>query len=494
MTGSAEDDAAERDEAQSDEARSRQATPMNPHGSGRASESSTDRFCIDGGGLLAQTESGWFLQVGAEPVELDAESSPEVAAASFARLCDDVRGAEKRCVLGLPAGECFFVYDDLPAGIDAKDRDAVTFELERHFPLDAESMVADYFVRPSAGQIAAIAIETRRHRKMVDALEAAGIDVVAILPTTFLVARTLQRGRPTASPYTALILGDAASESVSVDADGVYQWRKFCGGDDELARHQAVVAEPSESSQTTIVLGRSELTFQPVGQVERCDRDVIQLAAEGAGLVLGGRWGRWPDLRRGDLAPSDPLRAVAAPLRRLAIAAACCLMVLLIASWYRGGRLAERSESLRQQQRALFAESFPQRRVPVLLMRTVRNEHRKTLGSRGRGDAIRLPVAATTVLRELYRGLRHAQQVGAARFRVIDVKIVDGDCSLTVRAVDAVQIGTIAQSLETVGFQVAPPASDQIDPSKDEPIPTYQSTLSAVWKPTPIDADEGVDS
>ncbi|WP_182866114.1 type II secretion system protein GspL [Stieleria mannarensis] len=489
MSVSAEGDQTPHDEAPSGE--SRATVRQQPR---RGSESPADRFCIDGGGLVAQTESGWCLQVGSESVELDAEMSPEVVAARFARLCDDVRGAEKRCVLGLPAGECFFVCDELPAGLDAKDRDAVSFELERHFPLDAESTVADYFVRPSAGQIAAVAIETRRHRTTVDALEAAGVDVVSILPTTLLVARAVQRHQSPASPFTLLMLSEATCQSVSVDGDGVYQWRQFCGGEDELARYHAVVAEPSGSSQTMIVLGRRELTFRPVGQMEWCDRDVIQLAAEGAGLVLGGRWGRWPDLRRGDLAPSDPLKAVAAPLRRLALAATGCLVILVIASWYRGGRLAEQSGSVRQQQRALFAESFPQRRVPVMLMRTVRNEHRKTLGSRGRGDAIRLPVAATTVLRDLYRGLRQAQQLGGARFRVIDVKIVDGACSLTVRAVDAIQIGTIAQSLETVGFQVAPPASDQIDPGKDEPIPTYQSTLSAVWKQTPVDAAEGVDS
>ena len=129
----------------------------------------------------------------------------------------------------------------------------------------------------------------------------------------------------------------------------------------------------------------------------------------------------------------------------------------------------------------------------MMLMRTVRGEHSKTLGSRGRGDAIKLPVPATRVLKDLYRGLEHAQRVGGARLRLMDLKIVDGVCSLTVRAVDAVQIGTIAKSLETIGFDVTPPAAEQIDPSKDEPIPTYQSTLSAVWNPPEKRAEEAID-
>lgn len=454
----------------------------------------SDRFCIDGGGLIARTESGWFLQVGFEQTELAAETPPKVVAERFAHLCDSVKGADKRCVLGVPSGECFFVCDELPDSIDAKDRSAVTFELERHFPLDAESMVADYFVRAASGQIAAVAIETRRHQPTVDALEAAGIEVVSILPTAFLIARAFYRSDAEKSPFTLWIFASTSAESLSVDGGGVYRWRQFYDADDELRRHQATVADQVDASERTVIVGRSELTFQPRGRVQWCDRDAARLAAEGAGLALGGRWGRWPDLRRGDLAPSDPLFAVAGPLRKLAVAATCCFLILSIAAWYRGNRLAAESESVRQQQRAVFAEAYPGRRVPVMLMRTVRGEHSKTLGSRGRGDAIKLPVPATRVLKDLYRGLEHAQRVGGVRLRLMDLKIVDGVCSLTVRAVDAVQIGTIAKSLETIGFDVTPPAAEQIDPSKDEPIPTYQSTLSAVWNPPANRAEEGVES
>ncbi|QDV40316.1 hypothetical protein Enr13x_01220 [Stieleria neptunia] len=459
----------------------------------------TDRFCIDGGGLVVRTESGWFLQVGVEQTQLAAETPPDVVAERFAQLCDSVKGAEKRCVLGMPGNECFFVCDELPDSIDPKDRSAVTFELERHFPLDAESMVADYFVRAASRQIAAVAIETRRHQATVDALQAAGIEVVSILPVAFLIARAFWRSDAEKSPFTLLIFAatsaeSLSAESLSVDGGGVYRWRQFHDGDDELRRHQATVADRVDASERTVIVGRSELPFPLRGRVQWCDRAALRLAAEGAGLALGGRWGRWPDLRRGDLAPSDPLFAVAGPLRKLAWAATCCCLILAIAAGYRGNRLAAESETVRRQQRAVFAEAYPGRRVPVMLMRTVRGEHSKTLGSRGRGDAIRLPVPATRVLRDLYRGLEHAQRVGGVRLRLMDLKIVDGVCSVTVRAVDAVQIGTIAKSLETIGFDVTPPAAEQIDPSKDEPIPTYQSTLSAVWNAPANRVEEGVDS
>lgn len=440
----------------------------------------------DAGELISRSESGWSLQVGTEQIELPADTTPDVVAGQFAQLCDSVNQADKRCVLGLAADECFFADFELPATIDAKDHGAITYELERHFPLDAEAMVSEHRYDASRGRIAALAIATKRQREIIDALEAVGIEVVSIIPTAFLIARALrQRGQATAS-FQLLLFHESAAELLTVDADGIQQWRQFYDPDDELRRHQSIIAGRETTSQDTanqnvVVVGRTELRFETDWPVQYCDATAKQLAAAGAKIALRGRWGRWPDLRRGALAPGDPLFAVATPLRWLAVAAAGCFLVLSIAAWYRGERLAEASESIRQQQRSAFQAAFPGRRVPMMLMRNVRSEHRKTLGSRGRGETVRMPIPATNVLRDLYRGLDHAQRVDGAKMRVIDLQINDGECSLTVRAVDSVHIGSIAKSLETVGFEVAPPASLQIEPSDEEPIATYQSTITAIW-------------
>jgi hypothetical protein len=275
-----------------------------------------------------------------------------------------------------------------------------------------------------------------------------------------------------------LLFGQSSTETLFVDSTGVRKWKRFSRGEDELRRHHSICVDPSP---TVVVVGRHDLSFKPGGRVQWCDRTAAQLLAVGAEVALSGRWGRWPDFRRGDLAPGDPLYAVARPLRRLAATATLCFLLLSVAAWHRGRKIAAESEALRERQRSEFLHAFPGQRVPPLLMRTVRSEYSKTLGSRGRGDSIKLPTPATIVLGDLFGGLGHAQRVGGARFRLIDVGIVDGECSITVRAKDAIQIGTIAKSLESVGFRVAPPASEQIDPSKEEPIATYQSTISAVW-------------
>ena len=307
-----------------------------------------------------------------------------------------------------------------------------------------------------------------------------------------LVARAALRRVNFGAPFQLFLLSRESAESLRVDEDGIYHWRRFYDAD-ALRRHFTITADPNDMSPS-VVVGQNRLPVQPNGEIHGCDRSAEQLAIQGAAIGLAGRWGRWPNFRIDDLAPADPLYAVAKPLRMLSIAATVCFLIVAGAAWYRSERIVEKSDSVRDAQRSHFKATFPGRRVPVMLLRTVRSEHQKTLGSRGRGDSIQLPMPATTVLGDLFRGLEHARRVGGARFRLLDVDIVDGDCSLTVRAVDAIQIGGIAKSLETVGFQVSPPASEQIDPSKEEPIPTYQSTISAVWTARATDPEMEDDS
>lgn len=445
-----------------------------------------EKVCLDGGGLITRSETGWLMQVGFERIELPADTGPKHAAERFADLCGTVKGAHKRCVLALDASECFFADIELPDSIDANDRGAVTFELERHIPLDAEAMVSDHWSNPTSGRIAAVAVQSDRQREVIDALEAVGVEVVSIIPMAFLATRSAyrlfaQQSKLESAAFGLMLFHGDSIDALTMEAGRVSQWRQFFDSDDELRRHQSVTSDKVDSSGPVFIVGREQLSFPIQNPVHRSDTTFYELAAEGANLALRGRWGRWPDLRRGNLAPKDPLFAVAGPLRILALAAVACLLVISAAAWFRGAKLADESQRIRQQQRAAFTTAYPDRRVPVMLMRTIRSEHNKALGSRGRGDTIKLPIPATTVLRQLYRGIEHAQRVGGARLRLIDITVVDGECSLTVRATEAVEIGVVAKSLETVGFQVAPPASEQIEPSKDEPIPTYQSTITAVW-------------
>ncbi|MCO8121761.1 type II secretion system protein GspL [Stieleria sp. TO1_6] len=449
---------------------------------------------INGGFLIQQTAAGWQLGIGPDPTTLPADATAQQIVTELNERLQTDPNVQRRCVLGLASDACFFARIDQPEGVDAKDRAAMAFELERWFPLDAESMVADSWIHPASGQIAAVAIESSRYQPLVGALEQAGIEIAAIVPTSFLIARAVDDESDLRSSFELILLAPSSAESIAVDRDGVFQWKRFVDVGDELPQHHAAAGEHGLQPATMIIVGQNEVPIDPQREVIECDQSIEQLIAAGANQVLAAKWGRWPDLRRGDLAPKDPLYAVAGPLRMLALAALLAFATITGAAWFKGQRIERESHAVVEQQRDEFRQSFPDRRVPVMLMRTVRSEHNQMLGSRGRDDSIQLPTPATTVLRDLIIGLEHAQKIGQARYRLIEIEVTDGTCSLTVRAQDARQIGSIAKSLETVGFTVTPPASEQIDPSKDEPLATYQSTILAVWTGNRADDEPGDDS
>lgn len=439
--------------------------------------------------LLMRDDQGWLFISGTDPEiqqRFPIGSDPSEIAQ---QLADQMAVSSKRIVLTVDSGDVFFATFELPDSIDAKDRAAITFELERYLPLDAEAVVSDYWsssATDSSGvQVSAVAVEVARFKAIIEACEHAEIEVVSILPVSFLIAWAITRRHRESSTFRLWVTGKGAFESLWIRQEQIIQWQQFTCQED-LLRHATLVNQTLDEAHPVIVVGTDSRGLESTAEemnmpVNVCDFDGLQLAVEQATDLIAGKSNHLPNLCRGPLAPADPLAAISGSLRTLALASMACFVLVAGAAWYRGEQLADRSESVRSQMRLEFKRAYPNRRTPIALMRTVRNEHRKTLGSRGRGDAIDLPVVATDVLGRVYQGLQNVQSENETRFRLISSSIIDGTCALTVRAANASQIGNIAKALQSVGFDVQPPASQQIEPSKDEPLPTYQSTIEAVW-------------
>ncbi|MEM0925611.1 MAG: hypothetical protein AAGJ83_06205 [Planctomycetota bacterium] len=442
------------------------------------------------GCLLEQSPSGWRLYCGNETVELD-------AFVSFSTLAEAVKASiasEKtpaRCVLGLASSECFFSIIESDDKAIGKERSATKYELERCFPLDAESMVFDAWPIPSepsdtsSRRIAAIAVDESRLKGLVDALEDVAVDLMAIVPTVSLIAHTAVASLTKGSNQTLLIATPDSCDYVEAGEKGLSQWKHWHQSLPELSVPLRLAESDSIGDEPLRVIGVGEDDREKLAEVS--DRSVEPMASSAADLakqtanrILSGRLSLTPNLRRDGFAARDPLVAVARPLRLATIAAFMSTLILLTASWLRTSKLEETVQSVSERQRMAFREAFPERRVPVLMMRTIRKEHRQTMGSRGRGRSVTLPTPATTVLADLLAGLSFAQQA-KARFRILDVSVADGEASVTVRTRQAEEIGVIAKSLERSGFRADPPATQQVPSSRDEPIVTYQSTLTLRW-------------
>ncbi|MCC9599467.1 hypothetical protein LOC67_02760 [Stieleria sp. JC731] len=431
------------------------------------------------GCIVRQELSNWYLSCQSDEAVLPNDASAERIAATLRELIEGAETKPSRCVVALHSCEAFAAKLNLADGFDSTDYQSVRYELERVLPLDAEQTTCDYNVDDTRQNAFCIAIETHRLRPLVDALQLHGIDVVAIVPTSLLIAKSICE-QPTASFPIRLIIRqeDGVLEDLLIDAKKrCRDWKRYASVD-LWERLSTLATDPALPVMLVGKRHRSGLlsSATPIAQ------PVSQLIDEAAQSVMQGRLAPCLNLRREDLGPADPLHAIRRSLRLVAMTAVVFLIVIIAASWYRGQRIEVQLRDIQQIQNKAFAETFPDRRVPTLIMRTVRREHQHSLGSRGSGQSVDLPTPAAKVLRDLYRGFKVAEEK-RARFRILDLNIENGDCSFTVRAASAIQIGIIANSLEQSGFEVSPPASEQIPPSKLEPIETYQSLMTARWIP-----------
>ena len=90
--------------------------------------------------LLCQLGSDWHVLVGDEHETVPVKSSEQEIAETVRDALGRSGVQDARCVIALATTECFFTAFDVAEVVDAKDRAAMTFELERIFPLDAEAM------------------------------------------------------------------------------------------------------------------------------------------------------------------------------------------------------------------------------------------------------------------------------------------------------------------------------------------------------------------
>lgn len=456
---------------------------------------------VQGGCMVARLASGWLIQSGAERAELDASADVIDVANRVQQMLSDHASGSKKCLIAIDSADCFFLDTEPPDRVDLKDRAAVSFELERFFPLDAEAMTSDYSVRQTESEndepsrpterLVALAAESERFQPLVMALEEQAIEILSIVPHSLLIARAALASCEETRSIDLWLFGSERAEVLQANADGVWRWKQFPDREQGFQRYQALQASVESVASPVLVVGHDEQSFAKhhlaaPTTAKWSDHSSDQLAAEGASLALAGRWGNWLDLRRGDLAPRDPLYAISEPLKWLAFAAAFCFLSLSVASWYRGERMVRESQSIQQQQRAVYQKAFPNKRVPIAVMEGFRREHRKVLGSRGGGEGVDIPVAATDALSQVYRGFKKARENGKVRFRLQNLNIVGGVCSLTVRVRETTQLVALTKALEEVGLTVTPPASQQMDPTKDENVVTYESTIVAVCNPKKV--------
>ena len=141
--------------------------------------------------ILVVSQSAWGL-VAATGERLEIAIGSQSAFTDFAAALStqlDSRGLKKYpLVIGIPAAWCLSASistHDLPSN-DARSR---IYRLEENLPLAAENMIADFVSSQDAAL--GVCVRLERIQPVVDALQAAGVRVHAIVPTVLATAQGL---------------------------------------------------------------------------------------------------------------------------------------------------------------------------------------------------------------------------------------------------------------------------------------------------------------
>ena len=119
------------------------------------------------------------------------------------------------------------------------------------------------------------------------------------------------------------------------------------------------------------------------------------------------------------------------------------------------------SDQLEQQQRDIFAETFPDQKIPAGIMTRLRSELTKTKAVRSTDKPIDVSVRALPILHQALAAIPMDLLVELNEARVDNGRIV-----LELKLVDQKDVGTVAASLSKSGFDVEPPATSLVDGAK----------------------------
>ncbi|MFK8115061.1 MAG: GspL/Epsl periplasmic domain-containing protein [Rubripirellula sp.] len=428
--------------------------------------------------LIVERDSEWWIAAGdaTDTIAIDA-SADELA------TCVDVVVKQSglknpQCVLAPASTSCFFATLPLTEDIDIRDRSALTYELEDHLPIDAESMVADFSVVPSTSDpktVSAVAIETRRWHSIAEALEERGLPVRSIVPAAVLLTRSLCRELNLTDTVELVLADDKSCDLITVNAETILVW-KHAGLDPKLLqRHRSLMVGQTNIDRTLAIGAAPDepAIRQAYPDVEFVPTTTEECMIHGAELTLSKHADHWFDLRRDTLGPSDPLRAIQTHLRVATVAAALFLIVLATGGWWRGQQIEAEIGKIQDQQRELFEKTFPNTRIRGDVAFRVRREHRSLMGLRGATNQnLDVPVSAPMVLREVMAALPTETP-----FRLKTIRVEDGHVVLDVEVRQFLDAGEISDALSQAGFVVQPPQISK----KEQGDQSVGSMLEADW-------------
>jgi hypothetical protein len=427
-----------------------------------------------------------FTEVPVPPGATDAQAA---GAISESLKLAGYRGGDS-VLLAVPASWCLCATIKV-GGLPARARrQAMLYRMEEKLPLPAEDVVADFIAGADgagAGDALGVCVQTRRLAPVVDALEAAGVDVQSISPASLLAVQGWlgavadeEQTRHVKSPPADLVLwpgDDVGTLELFAVADGrPTAWYVLPDDPKDVALHLGMIApmrDPTHRARLVASGVRPEvlrvLAAAPGIEVleEVAPRPPHVHAASAARAALAGRAEPWVELRRGAMAANGAFRRARAPLTAAAFAAVVFLVTAAGALLWRAGQyaaVAGRNEGL---QRDLFRQAFPGRAAPPDVRSRLAREEQGLRALRGpaAGPSSSSPASpppqeqGLVALRDLINALPRDR-----RYRVLEVRLDGRKFSIDGQAKSHGDADAIAAALRAkVPADVDPPRTEQLD-------------------------------
>jgi hypothetical protein len=379
----------------------------------------------------AGDEPAWRVApvVGDGPA-MTVEPSPESIRSALGRL--GYRG--EGVVLAIPSSWCMAVTIDL-VQMGARDNRSMTYRLEEHLPLAAESVVADFIV--GDGKALGVCARLEAVGDAIAALESQGITVRSVAPAVLLAALQVARA---SKDDVILRLAEGSHVNLIALRNGLAtSW---------------VMADPRDMALHLDVMSLESDALLPLRELSP---DGVEQAARGqARRVLEGREVAWGEMRRGPLAGADRLRGHRKALNAALAAAAVLLLACSGAMLWRAHQY---DRAARENEAALaseFGRAFPGWAVPANVKTVIESERRKALALAEDAPGGARSGSATRTLHNVLTQLPTDERWTIQRMMFEDDLFeIEGK----LRAADA--LDRFAAAVRRTGMTVAPPESQK---------------------------------
>ncbi len=403
------------------------------------------------GCLLLEADDGWRLGLvgsSAESFDIvaDRHASPTDLAKAVVAQCETLGHAGADLVVAVHSDSVVSALFPADRNVNTRDRRAMLFELEPSLPFDAEDAVAD-FAGEGANTVG-VAMQHGRLSRFVTTVEEHGFRLQSIFP---LALAALQSFADDDGCYAW-----RTSESVElmeIRNGNLGSWRQLPVDVNAVTRELRVrnLHAPKLLEEPNI---EADSFATEIGAINCKQASMWDHASKFAATVISGNTSPWIELRRDVLANGDPNRPYRQSLNWLTIAGLALLILFSVACWWRAGKYSEQAERFAADQRKLYKEAFPGKRVPRAPMSRLRSERSRLLGLSGSGENVKLPVSAIEPIVNVVSGLRDH------RVQVSELRVSDGMVDLTIQMRDYAAISSLKRAIEDQGFAVETGSQD----------------------------------